>query len=618
MKNINLCHLYNKTTSSTHVGEILNSFENSVSVDMSQVDSVGEYSVFVIEVEHVDKELTLNIRRLLESSADSLIYFLVPKSHNIMFFQLAFILNAKAIITQRQETSKVISKIKNDFAQHKSNCLEKNIGKSLIKNQMFLLFKAQKLIFASSELLKYFNCKNLFEIEEKIFLEFNIDEVLTLDSALVKSIVAEDEKSEDFFIKSIALNSEDEKLISFEKYIKKGSNCNYPGAISSRISFIELLKDKFLEKSISTKSFSIITLQIENLKKLSLEFSKEEIETLSKELLFYIEVTLNTKLSLAQFDMEFYVILFENISFEDLKKKAKGFHMKLPSFTIKQKLKPFISLFVFDINNIELNDILETLEKIEKKKLSNEQIKSKNLEFISGAQDEMSEKEIIELQLNTNFINNTEFKLLNIYKGLCINTSSKIIKKNEDSIYIKIEHLQGILMQNEKETVIQLPSHSKDIRANVKYVNIDEKFAILEGFSFLNTNANARKYSRVTCSTRTPIVMLFLGATINGYISDISIKSIAIRAKFSKAMNDLKLKKVKLSFTLPLKTSVDGFVKLSLDAKIILNSCEGELCKIICEFDEDPISEAIIMEYVYNRQKELIVEMKKLVKNSNF
>ncbi len=617
MRKINICHLYSGDTSSTHIEKILNSFEKSLSIDIYTLDTIKTYDVFIVELKQVDKALSQKIRKLLESKLDSLIYFIVPKVHNIMFFQLAFILKAKTIITQSQDTDKVITKIKNDFKQHKDNYLEQILGKSLIKSQNFLLFRDKKLIFVSQQLLKDFSYKNLDEVQSKLFSQLDIDALLLEDATITGSLIAADEKSSNFFIKSVTLNVKDEKVISFEQYVKE-EPCSIPDLVTSRISFIELLKDKHLEKSISNTSLSIITIQVENLKNLSSELDKAELENMLRELLFHIGTILDKKLILAQFNMEFYVTLFEDVSFDELQEIAQNFYLQLPSLLSRQKFKPLITLFAFDINNLELNTILSTLESISDKQLTDEQIKSESLKYISNIEDDMSDQEIIALQLNATYINGTKFKLLNIYKGLCINTSSKIIKKTDDSIYIKVEHLQAILMQNEKETVMQFSAHVKDIRAKVHHVNLDKKIAILKDFSFLNSTANARKYSRVTCSSRTPIVISSLGSTLQGEVLDISINSIAIKTKFSKTIADLKSKLVTLMLTLPLESNIDGYVKLSLDAKVGFTLCDDESCKVICELLENSASQAIIMEYVYNRQKELIVEVKKMVINSNF
>ena len=306
------------------------------------------------------------------------------------------------------------------------------------------------------------------------------------------------------------------------------------------------------------------------------------------------------------------------MNFTKLNDKAESVYLKLSEFNSEQKHRPMTNIFTIDISSLELNDILATLDNISENKISDKELRNSYIEHISNTQDDMSEEKMIDIQLKRAYKNGSEFKLLNIYNGLCINTSSKIIKITEDSIYVKLENMQGILMRHEKETVMQSSEYLKDIRAIVKYVDLEKNFAILTDFKFLNTNANERKYSRVTCATRTPIVLSATGITLHGEILDISINSIAIGIKFTQRAENIGYKDVMLGFVLPTKSHEDGMIKLDLKAKVTLSMCDENSCKVICELYEDSDAEASIMEYVYSRQKELILEIKKMVKVSNF
>jgi len=169
-------------------------------------------------------------------------------------------------------------------------------------------------------------------------------------------------------------------------------------------------------------------------------------------------------------------------------------------------------------------------------------------------------------------------------------------------------------MKLEKETVLQSSSFSQDIKAKVKFINLEKKIALVEGFSFVNGNANARKYSRVSCSARTPIIISQFGATLSGEILDISISSIAVQLKYAKLVDHIRADTVMLSFVLPNRNSLEGSVKISVEAKVILSTCKDGICKIVCELLKDDVNESILMEYVYNRQKEIIVEVKKIAR----
>lgn len=614
---MNLCHLYNQSTNSPHIKKILESFDSSASFNIDDIDKTRDCNIYLIETNEVDKELTIRLKKFFDSKPNMLIYFLVPKNYTLIIFQLAFLLGAKTVITPNQNTDKVLAKIKNDFKSYKSNYLENLFGKTLISTQAIILFKENRPVFASKEFLEEFKCENLSMAKEKILSQIDTETLLIENKKIIKPVNNSLNEGKKYFIRSMSINDSNEKIIFIEPYLQEKNLIKELNFISTRIAFIEFLKDKLIEKSISKKSFSIITIGIENMKKLEIDLNKVELEEMLKDFLIHVESLLDKKLILAQYSRDFYVALFEDIEFEDIKKKAQNFHTQLLNYIHNQKHHPAVGVFAFDIANNDLNYILVMLEDIASKTLSQEEISKNNIHYINNIQEHMNEKEMINFLLEDAFINAREFKLLNIYKGLCVNTSSKIIKKTEDTIYIEFEQLQGIVMKDETQTVMQSSSFVKDIRGSVKYIDLQKKIAILEKFEFLNSSANARKYSRVTCHTRTPIVLSYHGGTINGEVLDISMSSIAIKVKLIKNIDILKSKKVKLAFTLPTQTDIEGSVKLNVDAEVtFIAKIDEETSKIICELSDDSAYESILMEYVYNRQKEIIVEVKKMIKSA--
>ena len=55
---------------------------------------------------------------------------------------------------------------------------------------------------------------------------------------------------------------------------------------------------------------------------------------------------------------------------------------------------------------------------------------------------------------------------------------------------------------------------------------------------------------------------------------------------------------------------------MSLEAEVTFTArVDEDDYKIVCDLSEDASDESILMEYVYNRQKEIIVEIKKMVKS---
>jgi hypothetical protein len=226
----------------------------------------------------------------------------------------------------------------------------------------------------------------------------------------------------------------------------------------------------------------------------------------------------------------------------------------------------------------------------------------------------MSDKEIISFLLDSAFVNNTEFKLLNFYKGMCINTVSAILKKTDNEIYVKVEQIQGSVMSIDKKTVLQSTTFTRDIQASVKYIDVREKIAILHNFKILESNANLRKHGRVDFHIRTTVAISLVGSKISGEILDISANSIAIRVKHAKILNNILNKDIGLTFYLPNKISAAGDIKLEETANVIYESCgiDGYL-KLVCTLYENSINENIILEYVYERQKNIIKRMREMI-----
>jgi len=526
---LSLCHIYNKTTSSAHRDVLLSSFAKTVSVDISQVSVLEDFAIYIVEIEEVTKSVSLKIKEIFELKISPLIYFIIPKKHSLMLFQLAFLVEAKTIITINQDSEKIVKKLKSDLLKHTSQT----------------------------------------SIERPI-------------------------------------QSVDEPTVSSETQ-------NY--RIASRINFVELLKDKLLQKMISSKSYSVLTISINDLKIIAQGMEESDREYFRKEFVFEVELILEDKIMLAQYDADMYVVIFEDISFESLKKKAHSFHIQMSRFINKQKFSPSISLYALDLQSSELNSFLKIFDNISHKKLTKLQKRDKNLEYINNIQESMSEEEIISFLLDSAFVNSADFKLLNVYKGIFINTKSAILKKDNNAIYVKVEQIQGSVMGLQKKTVIQSSAFIRDIQATVRYVNVQEKIAILENFKILDLNVNLRKHGRVNPERKTAVALSLVGSKIKGEIVDISANSISLKVKQAKALNGILNKDIGLDFYLPSSLAQSGQFKLDETAAVIYAAdIDKGYTKIVCIFDKNTKNEDFLMDYVYSRQRGIIRDMKNMLK----
>jgi len=604
-------HLYFKKSVSKQIEELTNTFKYCKHLDVTNLSTIEDEDVYLVEIDKAEKSILLDIKKLLLNKQQSLIYFFTNDSHSLILFQLASLLGVKTIFTKKHDTSKIISTIEKEILVQKTTKLNQTIAKTLVYDCSFMIFNSNQLKFASQKLYDDFDCKNLAEVNSKICSQFELENLLANDTSFEDTFTFTSQKQR-YNISSKTSNLNDEKFIYIENITN--NNCNDTSEVSfikNRIYFIEILKEKVLQQSISQDLLGITTIQVENMSNLKKDWSEYDIEMAIRDLLLEIEIELKTHTLLAQYDNGLYITLFEGLDFETLKEQANTIQTHINNYTNKQKIKPIVGLYTFEINDLELNTILKTVSKISTETLTQHEIQTQKLHRIMNVDEELDDARAIDIFLQTTFTNKVPIKLLNIYKGLCINTSSMIVKKTDQEIYVTYAQLQGTVMHFEKSTVIQSSGFSKDIIADVTYIDFNKKFARLKNFRFVQGSANARKYSRVTCSQRTPITISHGGGTLSGEILDISMNSIAIKTRVYNRIDSLKVSKVTLNFTLPITNAEDGYMKLKLGAKVIFSTCDDEFCKIVVNLEEDQASESVLMEYVYNRQKEVILELKK-------
>lgn len=606
-----MLHLYYKTTLSAQIPDVVKSFEFCESLDISKIEGVKKDDVYFVEINNIEKNIILHIKNLLSNKTDSLIYFFIDDSQNLMLFQLATLLNVKNTFTPKHETQKIISSIKEDILLKTTTLQNQGIAYALTKNISFVIFKENDLVFASEKLLNDFKYKDLNMLNSNICSQIDLNSFLKNDINKEVSLKLSD-ASKKYNIKSITSKFNFDKYLFFEDLSQKNHAESIKiDSIKNRIYFIEMLKKRLDEKKASKQIYTIITIEIQNLEKLSQFWEEYEIEMAIRDMLLQVELELDASSIFAQYDNKLYLALLQGLDFEATKQKAQSIQTCILEYSAKQKIRPTVGLHVFDVNDFELNNSLKIISDISKDNISAKDIESQKLYKILNVDDELDDAKTIDMLLQASFTNKNPLKLLNIYKGLCINTASKIVKKTDEEIYVSFEQLQGIVMNFEKTTVIQSSCFIKDIEADVKLIDLNKKIALLKNFRFANGSANGRKYSRVTCSQRIPISIINNKDSLSGEILDISMNSIAIKTRAFKRIEELASTDALLKFILPVKSSQDGYMKLELEAKITFTKCGEDFCKIVVDLEQDQAHESILMEYVYNRQKEIIVELKK-------
>jgi len=325
----------------------------------------------------------------------------------------------------------------------------------------------------------------------------------------------------------------------------------------------------------------------------------------------------NSCQDLAQWSPHFFVFLIEGEEFKNVKKELDSMHQKLLYSEIDKMISPVITSSALQIDKLEINDIINSIEQIGSKSYTCNDFNDADYFELNHFNNYMNESEQIHNYLQSCIGNKTDIKLLNIYKGLCINTTSRILKIKDSSYFVKCENLQGYSMQFENKTVIQAPDLPKDIQADIVYVNLKESYALLDNLVFLNASANNRQHTRVQPSIRMPITIKYGRYSYQGEVMDLSTQSVALKLNHS-IDAELISKKVEIAFKVPNSSNDEGFSFLDINGKVVyIKEIGMTKSKVVVMLELEKPYDSYLLKYMYERQKELIIELKKLIKLNN-
>ena len=289
--------------------QLSDAFKNSLIIDIDAVDDIDNYDIYVIDLNNATKEISQKLVSIFKKKEKSLIYFIIPKDYTLLLFQLTFLLDTKAIITHNQDIDTIISNIKIENEVFIQTTFESWLGNIQIKTQNFIVYKYDELVFVSKPLLALFGCNDTNLFEKNTLSKVNIKNLLTNDISLSTDIVNNQNVNKTYIFKSLSISDSD-KIIYVEQDIYKETKLDF---MSSRVTFIELLKENILQRNMSYKELSLLTISISNIKQILAQYNIVETEDILFDMLTFMESILDTKLIFAQFENNFYVVLFEDI-----------------------------------------------------------------------------------------------------------------------------------------------------------------------------------------------------------------------------------------------------------------------------------------------------------------
>lgn len=358
--------------------------------------------------------------------------------------------------------------------------------------------------------------------------------------------------------------------------------------------------------SLNLSSFlneSIIKSEIESLNSdysslVALKFSIENIEGVSSREFESIKRVLQVMYELLEcnpflsIENEFLIFLKNKDVFE-ANRFAKDLDMKIASLMLDTQL-----VTRFDITEVYKDDDIESLFG----RLNGDLINI-DIDEVKRDSNEPTSDDILN-RLNTIFNKFKIIKIHNFYKGVNIFRDVEILSLEGSKLTLKSDKTRAMILQKEKFTFIKHDLLPKVVKAYIESVDVENSIVVLDRFEYLDSSPVARKFIRV--EPKEPILINFQDIRDNkifkAKVLNLSIKSIAIETKefLHTTTGTIYL----LKFQIP---NIKGQKQLiTLKGKIF----SIKLKKVVFQISPGKLIEAKMLEYITNRQKELVKELK--------
>ena len=613
---MSFAHFYFSTPLLDKLNTFNDDFKSFYTFDMYNLpEKLPNIDILYIEIDEVTKEKFVIINTLVKKFPSKKVVLFTSNSNNSFLLKFALHFSIDRVLEMKNDESYLKKAVSNSiikFYEKQNEKQQLEISKRISSFFALLIFKKEHLIFANEKAYEVFDSNDINVIESLIKNNESIYTMLVSNQNENRVVVMKNAQGEDWkynFFLNVLPNGVD-KLLSIIPHRKIEESDDI--STLNRFQFVEVLKDKLAQNSFAYNDMSLILINVSNYDKLVKVTGSLKVHDFIKKFILKLMKYKEPYEVLTQWSPNFFVILVENDSFDAVKERLDSLHQKLIYNEIDKEISPIIISSVLHLYDDNINRIILHVENIAKQSITPNDFKDNEYFEIHHFSDYMSEEEQIEHYFHSCIANKTNLKLLNIYKGLCINTQSKIIRADGDAYFFSFEALQGYSMEVEEKTVIQSPDLPYDISASVTHVNFDKSMAFLNNFQFLTSSANNRQYTRVQPASRTPLIIKYEKFVYQGEIIDISINSVAI--KFAHRVNKVLLNEfVHANFKLPDESEEYGYVELKIEAKIVyIGDYDKIYCKVVLMLEDlKKPYDSYMLKYMYVRQKELIIELKK-------
>ena len=194
-----------------------------------------------------------------------------------------------------------------------------------------------------------------------------------------------------------------------------------------------------------------------------------------------------------------------------------------------------------------------------------------------------------------------DLRVLNYFHEIPVSYPGTVENVEDDMVDISVHQNQAVVMHLQKMTFLKSRHFPHDVVANVFRADVNKCFAILTKFAYAQVRAERRQFVRVKLDGKIPVSFISSAFQFNGTVDDISIGGMCVCAEPSDAV----------------ETQTEGVLAVVLDtarmeipATLLKVFDEDGVTKYVFELDADSKIESKISHFIFQRQLEIIREIK--------
>lgn len=199
-----------------------------------------------------------------------------------------------------------------------------------------------------------------------------------------------------------------------------------------------------------------------------------------------------------------------------------------------------------------------------------------------------------------------QLKLVNYFKGLPISYPATPIEMTGSVLELDVHPQQAVALEQTGCAFIKCSYFDRPMLADVKDADVRRMMATLSNFRFVEILAEQRVSLRLKLEPPCDAQIIGDGEPVDGKVLDISLGGASIRPSRPSFLREGKETQLKVMVPNLLQ---GGDTELEVKATVVaIGRDDGEVCRF--SFESDPHVEGVISRFIFQRQVDLIRELK--------